>query len=82
MAGPATLRPPLPCTPRWQTLAVAVLLAVTGCSGAAHTPSSPRSTPPPPTPTGTTVPAFDRGRFAAVIPVPGATSMTVAEGML
>jgi YVTN family beta-propeller protein len=82
MAGPVTLRPPLPCTPRWQTLAVAVLLAVTGCSGAADTPSSPRSTPPPPTPTGTTVPAFDRGRFAAVIPVPGATSMTVAEGML
>jgi hypothetical protein len=28
------------------------------------------------------VPAFDRGRFAAVIPVPGAASMTVAEGML
>jgi YVTN family beta-propeller protein len=28
------------------------------------------------------VPAFDRGRFAAVIPVPGAAGMTVADGVL
>jgi YVTN family beta-propeller protein len=82
MAGPATLRPPLPCAPRWQTMAVALLLAAAGCSGAADAPSAPRSTQPPPTPTGTTVPAFDRDRFAAVIPLPGAASMTVADGML
>jgi YVTN family beta-propeller protein len=82
MAGPATLRPPPRRVPRWQTLAVAVLLAVTGCSGAADTPSSPRSTLPPPTPTGTTVPAFDRGRFAAAIPLPGAGTMAVADGVL
>jgi DNA-binding beta-propeller fold protein YncE len=63
-------------------LAVAVLLAATGCSGAGDTPSSPRSTRPPPTPTGTTVPVFDRGRFAAVIPLPGARSMTVGDGIL
>jgi DNA-binding beta-propeller fold protein YncE len=83
MAGPATLRPPRRA-PRWQTLAVAVLLAAAGCSGAADTPSSSRSTQPPPAPSGTgaTVPAYDRGRFAAVIPVPGAASMTVADGML
>jgi YVTN family beta-propeller protein len=82
MAGPATLRPPPPCAARWQTLAVAVLLAAAGCSGAADTPSTPRSTQPPPTPTGTavTVPAFDRSRFAAVIPVPGARSLAVAGG--
>jgi virginiamycin B lyase len=82
---------PPPCgrgplyAPRWhKALAVAVLLAATGCSGAADTPSTPRSTQPPPAPTDTavTVPAFDRGRFAAVIPVPGAASMTVANGML
>jgi YVTN family beta-propeller protein len=83
MAGPATLRPPrrAPC---WQTLVVALLLAAAGCSGATDTPSSPRSTQPPPTPSGTaaTVPAFDRDRFAAVVPVPGAASMTVADGML
>jgi YVTN family beta-propeller protein len=85
MAGPATLRPPPPCAPRWhKMLAVAVLLAAAGCSGAADTPSSPRSTQPPPAPTdtGATVPTFDRGRFAAVIPVPGAASMTVADGRL
>ena len=82
MAGPATLRPPPRRVPRWQTLAVAVLLAVTGCSGAADTPSSPRSTPPPPTPTGTTVPAFDRGRFAVAIPLPSAGTMAVADGIL
>jgi DNA-binding beta-propeller fold protein YncE len=83
MAGPATLRPPPRRVPRWhRMLAVAVLLAATGCSGAADTPSSPRSTPPPPTPTGTTVPAYDRGRFAADIPLPGASSMTVGDGIL
>ena len=83
MAGPATLRPPPPCAPRWhKMLAVAVLLATAGCSGAADGPSTSRSTQPPaaPTDTGATVPAFDRGRFAAVIPVPGAASMTVAGG--
>ncbi len=84
MAGPATLRPPPPRASRLQTLAVAVLSAAAGCSGAANTPSTPRSTQPPPAPsdTGATVPAFDRGRFAAVIPLPGAGSMTVADGML
>jgi DNA-binding beta-propeller fold protein YncE len=68
----------------WKTLAVAVLLATAGCAGAADTPSSPGSAQPPPTPTGTraTVPAFDRGRFAAVIPLPGARSMAVADGVL
>jgi hypothetical protein len=35
-----------------------------------------------PTGAGASVPAFDRGRFAAVIPVPGAASMTVADGRL
>jgi YVTN family beta-propeller protein len=84
MAGPATLRPRRRA-PRWHKLVVvAVLLAAAGCSGAADTPSSPRSTQSPPTPSGTaaTVPAFDQGRFAAVIPVPGAASMTVADGVL
>ena len=83
MPAPASLRPSVRRAPRWHTLVVvAVLLAAAGCSGAADTPSSPTSTPPPPTPTGTTVPAFDRGRFAAVIPLPGAGPMTVADGML
>jgi YVTN family beta-propeller protein len=82
MAGPATLRPPLHRASGWhRMLAVALLLAAAGCSGAADTPSSPRSTPPP-TPTGTTVPAFDRDRFTAVIPLPGASSMTVGDGIL
>jgi len=85
MAGPATLRPPLPCAPRWhKVVAVAVLLAAAGCSGATDSPSTPRSTHPPaaPTDTGATVPAFDRGRFAAVIPVPGARSLAAADGGL
>jgi YVTN family beta-propeller protein len=66
------------------TLVVAVLLAAAGCSGTAETPSEPRLTQPSPTPTGTaaTVPAFDRGRFAAAIPLPGAGPMTVANGVL
>jgi DNA-binding beta-propeller fold protein YncE len=84
MAGPAGCRRSPRRAPRWQTLAVAVLFAAAGCSGAADTPSTPRSTRPLPTPTdaGATVPAFDRDRFAAVIPLPGAASMTVADGML
>jgi YVTN family beta-propeller protein len=84
MPAPASLRPSARRAPRWHELvAVAVLLAAAGCTGAADTPSSPRSAPPPPTPTPTTtVPAFDRGRFAAVIPLPGAATMTVADGML
>jgi DNA-binding beta-propeller fold protein YncE len=81
MPTPATLRPPPRCPPRWpKTLAAAVLLAAAGCSGAADSPRSP-STQPPPAPT-TTVPAFARDRFAAVIAVPGAASMTVAGGKL
>ncbi len=84
MTTPATLRPSPLRAPRWQTLAVAVLVAAAACSGAAETRSTPRSTQPPPTPTGTgaTVPAFDRGRFAALIPLPGARSMAVADGIL
>jgi YVTN family beta-propeller protein len=83
MPAPASLRPSARRAPRWHELvAVAVLLAAAGCTGAANTPSSPRSTPPAPTPTDTTVPTFDRGRFAAVIPLPGAATMTVADGML
>jgi YVTN family beta-propeller protein len=84
MPAPATLRPPPHRAQRWQTLAVTVLFAAAGCSGAADTPSSPRSTPPPPTPTsaGAAVPAFDRGRFAATVPLPGASSMAVGEGKL
>ena len=85
MAGSATLRPRPPCAPRWhKALAVVLLLAATGCSSSGDTPSSSPSTQPPPAPTdtGASVPAFDRGRFAAVIPVPGAASMTVADGML
>jgi YVTN family beta-propeller protein len=82
MAGPATLRPPPSCAPLWQTLAVALLLAAAGCAGAAHTPRSPGSAQPPPTPTGTTLPVFARDRFAAVIPLPGARSMAVADGEL
>jgi YVTN family beta-propeller protein len=83
MPAPATLRPWPPGPPRWHKLVVvAVLLAAAGCSGTGDTPSTPRSTQSPPTPTGTTVPAFDRGRFAAVIPLPGAGPMTVAHGVL
>ena len=85
MAGPATRRRVPRRAPGWhRMLAVAVLLAAAACSGAADTPSSARSTQPPPVATGTavTVPTFDRGRFAAVIPIPGARSLTVAGGML
>jgi YVTN family beta-propeller protein len=85
VAGPAALRWAPRRAPRWhRTLAVAVLVAAAGCSGAADTPSTPRSTRPPPAPTGTgaTAPVFDRGRFAAVIPIPGARSLAVAKGKL
>jgi YVTN family beta-propeller protein len=72
--------------PRWhQVLVVAVLLGAAACD-AADTRSTPQSTRPPPTPTGTgggvTVPAFDRGRFAAVIPLADAGSMAVADGLV
>ena len=85
MPTPADLRPSPLCVPRWhQTLLVAVLLAATGCTSVGDTPSTPASTQPPPTPTSTTVtvPVFDRGRFAAVIPLPGAGGMTVVDGKL
>jgi hypothetical protein len=85
MPIPANLRPSPLRAPRWhKTLVVAVLLAAAACADVADTPSTPRSTQPPSTPTGTgvTVPAFDRGRFAAVIPLPGAGSLTVADGVL
>jgi YVTN family beta-propeller protein len=86
MPTPANHRPSACRAPRWQMLAVAVLLAAAGCSAAADGRSTPSSTQPPPTPSGTaagvTVPAFDRGRFAAVIPLPGAGSMTMADGRL
>jgi DNA-binding beta-propeller fold protein YncE len=83
MPAPASLRPSARRAPRWYTLVVvAVLLAAGGCSGATDIPSSPVSTLPPPMPTDSTVPTFDRGRFAAVIPLPGAATMTVADGML
>jgi hypothetical protein len=84
-ANPANLRPsPLRAPRSHETLVVAVLLAAAACADVADTPSTPRSTQPPPTPTGTgvTVPAFDRGRFAAVIPLPGAGCVTVADGVL
>jgi YVTN family beta-propeller protein len=79
MPTPASLRPsPRRAPRRHKTLVVAVLLAAAGCD----THSAPRSTQPPPTPTGVTVPAFARDRFAAVLPLPGAGSMAVADGIL
>ena len=83
MPARANLRP-WPHGPRgWgKLLVVAVLLAAAGCSHAADTPSSPRSTQPPPTPTGTTVPAFDRTRFAAILSVSDAGNLAVANGKL
>lgn len=80
MPTPANLRPwPHRAPRRHKTLVVAVLLAAAACADAR---SSPRSTQPPSTPTGTgaTVATYDRGRFAAVIPVPGARSLAVADG--
>jgi hypothetical protein len=87
MPTPANLRPsPLRAPGCHKTLAVAVLLAAAACADVADTPSTPRSTQPPPTPTptgtGVTMPAFDRGRFAAVIPLPGSGSLTVTDGIL
>jgi len=82
MPTPATLRPSPLRAPRWPTLVLAVLFAAAACAGAADIQSTPRSTRPPPAPAGATVPAFARGRFAAVIPVPGAQSMAVADGVV
>jgi YVTN family beta-propeller protein len=83
MPAPANLRPwPRRAPRRHRLLVVAVLLAAAGCSGAADTQGGPRSTRPPATPTGATVPAFDRGRFDAIVPVSGAGNMTVADGRL
>jgi YVTN family beta-propeller protein len=65
-------------------LVVAMLLVAAGCSHATDSRSTPGPTQPSPTPTGAgaSVPAFDRGRFAAAIPLPGAGSMTVGHGRL
>jgi hypothetical protein len=85
MPTPAKLWPSPPGAPRrHKLLVVAVLLAAAACADVADTPSTPRSTQPPPTPTGTgvTLPAFDRDRFAAVIPVPGAATMATAGRVL
>jgi DNA-binding beta-propeller fold protein YncE len=81
MPAPTRLRRPPRRAPHWQALVVAVAFAAAACTDAADTGGIPRSTQPP-TPTSTSVPAFDRGRFAAVIPLPGARSMAVADGML
>jgi hypothetical protein len=63
-----------------KTLVVAVLAAAATCAG---TGSTPRSTRPPSAPIGTSpAPVFDRGRFAAVIPVPGASSIATADRVL
>ncbi|HEX6675492.1 MAG TPA: hypothetical protein VF486_10745 [Actinomycetes bacterium] len=82
MPASADHRPSARRALRWRTLVVAALLAAAACSHAADGRGTPRSTQPPPTPAGATVPAFDRGRFAAVIPLPGAGPMTVADGQL
>jgi YVTN family beta-propeller protein len=72
-----------PHGPGWdKLLVVAMLLAAAGCSGAPDTPSSPRVTQPPSTPTATTVPAFERSRFAASIPISGAGNLAVTNGRL
>jgi DNA-binding beta-propeller fold protein YncE len=82
MPTPANLRPLTRRARRWQMMLVVAVLLAAGCTGAAGTSSTSRSTQPPPTPTGATVPAFARGRFAAVIPLPGAGSITVADRVL
>jgi YVTN family beta-propeller protein len=83
MPARANLRPSPGRPLGWHTpLVVVVLLAAAGCSGAADTPGTPRSTQPPPAPTSITVPAFDRDRFTAIIPLSGAGNMTVADGKL
>jgi YVTN family beta-propeller protein len=81
MPAPTNLRRPPRRAPHWHALVVAVVFAAAACTDAADTGGNPRSTQPP-TPTSTSVPAFDRGRFAAVIPLSGARSMAVANGML
>jgi len=67
--------------PAWALIA-AVLVGGTACSDGRDTRSTRRSAQPPPAATrnGTPAPAYDRDRFAAVIPVPGATRMAVADG--
>jgi len=85
MPTPASRRPSAHGAPCWRTaLVVAVLLAAAGCSGATETSRTSRSTQPQPTPSGTAaaVPAFDRGRFPAVIPLPGASRMATADRAL
>jgi DNA-binding beta-propeller fold protein YncE len=83
MPAPTSLRPSPHRGACWhRALVVVVLLAAAACSGTGDTLSMPTSTQAPPTPTGTTVPAFDRGRFAAVISLPGAGPVTVAHGLL
>jgi len=84
MPTPANLGPSPLRAGRWQkTLVIGVLLAAAGCSGDADTGSTPRSTQPPAeTGTGAAVPAFVREQFAAVIPLPGVTSMTTADRFL
>ena len=83
MPAPTSLRPSPHRGACWhRALVVVVLLAAAACSGTGDTLNMPTSTQAPPTPTGTTVPAFDRGRFAAVISLPGAGPVTVAHGLL
>ena len=67
--------------PAWALIA-AVLLGATACSDGRETPSTRRSAQPPAaaTSSATPAPAYDRHRFAAFIPVPGATRMAVADG--
>jgi hypothetical protein len=84
MADPTTLRRAPRRAPSWHKMVVVVVLLAAAGPPAPPTPRAPRGRPSPPTPTGTTatVPAFDRGRFAAVIPIPGAGSLAVAKGKL
>jgi YVTN family beta-propeller protein len=63
-------------------LVTTALLAAAGCSRAADSPSSPRSTQPPTMATAATVPAFDRARFAASIPISGPGNLAVGNGRL
>jgi YVTN family beta-propeller protein len=82
MPTSAKLRPSPPgASRRYKLLVVAVVVATAACGEVADNPRTPRSTRPA-TAAGTTLPAFDRGRFAAVIPVPGAATMATADGVL